>query len=102
MTCGLSSIVVDTMSPGRIGIRELREGLSGALRRVRTGETLEITDRGRPIARIVPTTAAAPGLERLISEGRVHPPRARGGRPAPLDIPSTMTSERAIERLRGE
>lgn len=90
------------MASGRIGIRELREGLSGALRRVRAGEVLEVTDRGRPIARIVPTVAAAPGLQRLIAEGKVRPPRASGERPGPLDLPSTMTSERAIEMLRGE
>ena len=38
----------------QIGVRQLREGLSRALRRVRAGETLEITDHGRPVARIVP------------------------------------------------
>ena len=37
-----------------IGIRELKSRLSSYLRQVRTGETIIITDRGRPIARIVP------------------------------------------------
>ena len=37
-----------------IGIRELKARLSSYLRQVRTGETIIITDRGRPIGRIVP------------------------------------------------
>jgi prevent-host-death family protein len=82
-----------------IGIRELREGLSRVLRRVRAGETIEVTDRGRPVARIVPVSSIE-GLEPLIAAGRVRPPRTPGPRPAPLDLPSLMTSEEAIDALR--
>jgi prevent-host-death family protein len=84
----------------QIGIRELREGLSRALRRVRAGETIEVTDRGRPVARIVPVGPSIEGLEHLITAGQVRPPRATEPRPAPLDLPSTMTSEEAIDVLR--
>ncbi len=84
----------------QIGIRELREGLSRALRRVRAGETIEVTDRGRPIARIVPLAPSIEGLERLIAGGQVYPPRLTDPRPAPLDLPSLMTSEEAIDVLR--
>ena len=38
----------------RIGVRELRQHASRYLARVRSGETIEVTDRGRPIARLVP------------------------------------------------
>ncbi|WP_374687443.1 type II toxin-antitoxin system Phd/YefM family antitoxin [Promineifilum sp.] len=38
----------------RVGIRELKSGLSEYLRRVKAGETIVITERGRPIGRIVP------------------------------------------------
>ena len=38
----------------RIGVRELRQHASRYLERVAHGETLEVTDRGRPLARLVP------------------------------------------------
>ncbi len=37
------------------GIRELKNHLSAYLRKVKAGETITITDRGRPVGRIVPT-----------------------------------------------
>jgi len=38
----------------RIGVRELRQHASRYLARVAGGESLEVTDRGRPVARLVP------------------------------------------------
>lgn len=90
------------MSEGRIGIRELREDLSRAIRRVRGGEALEITDRGQPVARLVPIGPTVGPLSALVAEGRVRPPRSAGPLPRPLDLPSRMTSEEAIDVLRGE
>lgn len=86
----------------RMGIRELREGISRAIRRVRAGETIEVTDRGRPVARLVPLMPSSPDLERLIEEGKLHPPTARGPLPEPLDLPATMTPEEALDILRGD
>lgn len=40
-----------------IGVRELRQHASRYLERVRHGETLEVTDRGRPVARLVPVAS---------------------------------------------
>lgn len=37
-----------------ISIRELTHGTSKALGRVKAGETLTITDRGEPIAKVIP------------------------------------------------
>jgi prevent-host-death family protein len=48
-----------------IGVRELKSRLSEYLRRVKAGETIVITDRGRTVGRIVP--AAAPLDDRLQS-----------------------------------
>jgi prevent-host-death family protein len=39
----------------RIGVRELRQHASRYLARVANGETIEVTDRGRPVALLVPT-----------------------------------------------
>ena len=55
-----------------VGIRDLRDHLSRELERVRSGEELTVTDRGRPIARLVPVDGPHT-LDRLIAEGLVTP-----------------------------
>jgi antitoxin (DNA-binding transcriptional repressor) of toxin-antitoxin stability system len=55
----------------RIGIRELRQQASSILRRVSAGETVEVTDRGRPVALMVRTMPS--GLARLEQEGLLRP-----------------------------
>jgi len=40
-----------------IGVRELRQHASRYLARVAAGESFEVTDRGRPVARLVPVLA---------------------------------------------
>ncbi|MCB8982380.1 MAG: type II toxin-antitoxin system prevent-host-death family antitoxin [Ardenticatenaceae bacterium] len=53
------------------GIRELKANLSSYLRRVKAGETLIITEYGKPIGRITPITADADErLELLLQAGR--------------------------------
>jgi prevent-host-death family protein len=47
-----------------VGVRELRQRASELLRRVERGETIEVTDRGRPVAVLSPPPAGSP-LERL-------------------------------------
>ena len=54
-----------------IGIRALQQHASEVVRRAAAGETLTITDRGRPVARIVPLITSP--LERMISEGLASP-----------------------------
>ncbi len=51
----------------RIGVRELRREASAILRRVAAGETVEITDRGRPVAVLLKSMPS--GLARLEREG---------------------------------
>lgn len=66
-----------------VGVRELKQHLSEYLRRVAAGETLQVTDRGVPVARITPVTAGDP-LARGIDEGWIRPPvnvRTVGGGP---------------------
>ena len=53
----------------RVGIRDLRQNASAVLRRVAEGEIVEVTDRGRAVARIVPMHEAS-RLEQLQAEGR--------------------------------
>lgn len=53
-----------------VGIRELRQRASQLLRLVEAGETIEITDRGRPVALLTPISDLSP-LERLRAAGEV-------------------------------
>ena len=60
------------MSEGTVGIRELKTNLSKYLRRVKTGQTVIITERGKPIGRIVPEgLSQAERLETLVASGLV-------------------------------
>jgi prevent-host-death family protein len=87
-----------------IGIRELRQHASRYLRLVEErGETIEVTDRGRPIALLSPIPTGS-RLEALIASGRLRRGR-RGPVPAPVEpvrgerLPSEILDElRADER----
>jgi prevent-host-death family protein len=57
------------------GIRELRQRASELLRRVEAGETIEITDRGRPVAILAPLPDQGP-IERLRATGDLVPASA--------------------------
>ena len=55
----------------RIGVRELRQHASRYLERVARGESLEVTDRGRLVAHLVPVTTD-PWAD-MIASGKVAP-----------------------------
>jgi prevent-host-death family protein len=55
-----------------IGIRELRQQASRHLRDVERGETIEVTDRGRPVALLVPVPQTG-AVARLVAGGRMVP-----------------------------
>lgn len=88
----------------RVGARELRHDLRGILDRVWEGESFEVTDRGKPVARLVPIAGRETLLERLIADGRVRPPkRPLHPLPEPLRIEQPlMTSEEALALERAE
>jgi prevent-host-death family protein len=88
----------------RVGARELRHDLSSILGRVWNGESFEVTDRGKPVARLVPVAGRETLLERLIADGRVRPPtRPLHPLPEPLVIENPlMTSEEALALERAE
>jgi prevent-host-death family protein len=73
-----------------VGVRELKASLSRYLGRVRAGQTIVVTDRGRPVARIVPV-GIPEHVASLMAEGRVTwsgkpftlPARAHRLRPGP-------------------
>ena len=53
------------MTGTTVGIRELKARLSHYLQQVKSGATLVITERGKPVGRIVP---AQPSLEKRMQE----------------------------------
>jgi prevent-host-death family protein len=77
----------------RVGIRELRQHLTVYLRRVKTGEVLEVTDRGRPVALLTPLPERGSALERLVASGRALPARTPL---AELDAPPALETEPSI------
>ncbi|MGQ0481854.1 MAG: type II toxin-antitoxin system Phd/YefM family antitoxin [Pseudonocardia sp.] len=90
----------------QVGVRELRDRMSSYLARVRDGETIEITDRGRPVAMLVPPPADRATVSELVASGQLtmperawRPGRARIQVPAGEPEPSTVLAElRADER----
>jgi prevent-host-death family protein len=53
------------MTEMTVGIRDLKARLSNYLRQVKAGATLIITERGRPVGRIVPLS---PSVEERVQE----------------------------------
>jgi len=56
-----------------VGIRELRQNASVWVAKAKAGLTIQITDRGRPVARLVPITPAEQARDQLIAEGQLVP-----------------------------
>ena len=89
-----------------VGLRDLRHHTSEVLARVRHGETIEVTEHGRLIARIVPVRERqpVPMLARLAESGRASLARRPGYRPRmrPDDgtdrLSGTLAALRAEER----
>jgi prevent-host-death family protein len=87
----------------RIGVRELRQQASRWLRRVAAGESFEVTDRGRPVALLVPAPEQQ-GLEALLASGRARLGAGRLselGPPRPLPPGAPRPSE-VLEQLRSD
>ncbi|MGO9924798.1 MAG: type II toxin-antitoxin system Phd/YefM family antitoxin [Mycobacterium sp.] len=83
-----------------IGVRELRQNASHYLSRVAAGELIEVTDRGRPVARLVPITDDP--WQDLINAGEVvrgsRHVNARDLRPSDYGF----SGSQALQRLRAD
>lgn len=92
-----------------VGVRELKAKLSAYLRKVEAGEALEITDRGRAIAEIVPAgwvgaQPVSPALAAAIRRGEITPPSRPGPfilKPLPGKFPQGL-AQRLLDEDRGE
>ena len=83
------------------GIRESRQRASELLRRLEAGETVEITDRGRPVAVLAPLPDQRP-IERLRVSGDLESARSDlSDLPEPLPLaPGQETPSSVLDRLR--
>lgn len=90
----------------QVGVRELREQLSTYLDRARNGETIEVTDRGTPIAVLMPLPEERRALAELIASGRLRPAkrpwqpgRARIAPQPGVPLPSEILDQQREDRF---
>jgi prevent-host-death family protein len=88
----------------RVGVRELRQNASAVLRRVIGGESVEVTERGRPVALIVPLPEPDDLVERLISQRLAKPAKGNlSDLPSPLKLrPGSRLPSEVLAELRSE
>jgi prevent-host-death family protein len=65
----------------QVAIRTLNQHTTDVIARVERGEVVEITSRGRPVARIVPVTTDT--MADLVADGIALPPTVTGPIPMP-------------------
>jgi uncharacterized protein len=82
----------------KIGVRELRQHASRWLARVAAGESFEVTDRGQPVAWLVPTGKST--RERLMAAGQLIPANGDLLEIRPLRNKPPLSS--SLEELRAE
>jgi prevent-host-death family protein len=98
-----------TAGESSVGLRELRHHTSEVIARVRRGETIEVTEHGTPVARLVPfERPERPAiLARLEAEGRLRPAKNPGYMPQrlhpvtgadPSPLTRALLEERESER----
>lgn len=58
-----------------VGVRELRQNLSRYLIKVKEGESFVVTERGREVARLMPSGPADSPIARLVAERGATMPR---------------------------
>jgi antitoxin (DNA-binding transcriptional repressor) of toxin-antitoxin stability system len=95
-----------TNKPRRIGIRELRQHASVYVDMAEKGYTVDITNRGRLVAQMVPARQPDSPLERWIARGVIQRAEESG---SILDVDTypavatgQVTASEALEQLRDE
>src|ERR1700731_1528264 len=90
----------------RIGIRELRQHASVYVDLAEKGQTVDITNRGRLVAQLVPAKEPESPLERLIAAGIIEPAEEPGNLldvdPLPPLPPGKPTATEILLQMREE
>ncbi len=91
--------------PTRVGIREAKAHLSRYLRMVKGGREIILTERGRPIGKIVPLDRGeltlAERIERLQASGLIGPPKGAARVLRPLEVHGKSAQEYLQEDRKG-
>lgn len=75
-----------------VGLRELKNHLSRYVQVAHEGGEVVITDRGKPVARIVPVDPKRSKLDAMIAAGRVRPALRRDVElPEPIPVTGSIT-----------
>lgn len=85
-----------------VGIRELQQNASKVVARAARGEEIDITDRGRAVARLVPLRTSQ--FERLADAGRLRPATRPMAKLPPLVKvpPGSPTASEILAELRAD
>jgi prevent-host-death family protein len=92
-----------------VTVSELNRQTAKVLDRIKAGESLEISEHGRPVARLSPAvpTTGAPLLDRLIAQGKavpavnagpIPPTPARGAQEEGVSLSAALAEMRDDER----
>lgn len=85
-----------------VGIRELKAKLSAYVELAARGETLTVTDRGKPVATLGPPPGFEDSYARGVREGWLTPP-TRSGRLGPARrYKSSLTIREVLDEDRGD
>jgi prevent-host-death family protein len=84
-----------------IGLRELTHRTAAIAQRVRKGETLLVTDHGRPVIRLSPATPSDTSLSDLAAAGLLIPAQSRGHLAEPVET-GGWTGEDSAEIISAE
>jgi prevent-host-death family protein len=90
-----------------VSVTELNQQTARVLERVKSGESVEITEHGRSVARLVPAapTTGVPAHDRLVARGRAVPATAPGPippTPQREDQDGDVTLTLELERRRAD
>lgn len=84
----------------RMGIRELRDSLTATIRRVRRGETIEVTHHGATVAVLAPV--ASDRVARLVAAGDVTRGESLVRPLRRFPVTGELTASQAIEDDRAD
>jgi prevent-host-death family protein len=83
----------------RIGVPELGQNVEELLAWVKAGETVEITERGVLVARLVPAQLSESARDRHIAADRMIPATGSRHLPQPMSVDGPSTAE-VLDELR--
>ena len=96
--------VPDIVGLDRVGIRQLRNAVSGLVQRAAGGERIVITVDGRPTAQLGPLGGGERlTLDDLAAAGLIEPPRQVGeiDLAPPIAVPADIRLDRLLDQIRG-